>query len=307
MTNRTVDSPAGEPVEIVPDDEWLAVTGDTEQRLSAWHGNKRYAIRELWERGSVHDSKGAATTVLQAAIREHFPQHEMSTGTGFTSLLGNYPLVFKRDVRGKRCYSIELLALPERWYEKVIADIGAFPAVALNGHSPEIPVELHDPELARVIADRSQPIEQPPAAIEPVPTDIADILDDDSGPAIEVEIASQVAMELLTKVVEIISAGSSAGLSDAHMRRLSSDLETVTNRLGQRTEEIDRMRKQVRALGDEVSALKMERDGLRQRLRQTESNLTAALKGESAGAVTTEIMKRVDRIMRESPRPKGDE
>lgn len=297
MTNRTVESPTGETVEIVPDDDWMAVTGDTIQSLRSWNGMKRYAIRELWERGSVHDPKGRATPLLQDAVREHFPELEMSFGSGFSTLMGQYPLVFKRDVKAKRCYSIELAALPERWYEKLIADIGAFPAVALNGHSPEAieqPPAVIEPE-------------QPPAAIEPVPTDIADILDDDSGPAIEVEIASQVAMELLTKVVEIISAGSSAGLSDANMRRLTSDLELVTNRLGQRTEEIERMRKQVRAMGDEVSALKMERDGLRQRLRQTEQNLTAALKGESAGAVTTEIMKRVDRIMRETPRPKGDE
>jgi regulator of replication initiation timing len=67
------------------------------------------------------------------------------------------------------------------------------------------------------------------------------------------------------------------------------------------------MRKQLRQTGEELAAVKLERDGLRQRLRQTEANLNSALKGESAHAVTTEVMKRVDRIMRETPKPNQGE
>ena len=129
---------------------------------------------------------------------------------------------------------------------------------------------------------------------------------EETGPSIEVEIAGQVAMELLTRVVDIISAGNATD-ADPEVRRLRNELVHGQGLLAQRLEENDRMRKPLRQTGDELSAVKMERDSLRTRLRQTEANFMSALKGESAQAVTTEVMKRVDRIMRESPRPKGEE
>jgi predicted nucleic acid-binding Zn-ribbon protein len=88
------------------------------------------------------------------------------------------------------------------------------------------------------------------------------------------------------------------------VRALQSDLNDIAGKLSARLEDNDRMRRQLRQAGDEIQALRYERDGLRSRLRATEANLTAALKGDAVQAINGEIQRRVESIMRVAPATK---
>ncbi len=302
MTSRTVKSPTGADIEIVSDDDWAITVGVNPPSLRMWSSSKPFLIRELWEHGAVTEEKGRATAVLLERMLSHYPDAPVVQATALTMLMKdptNGP-AFNREIQGKRCYAIELVALPEIWYSKLRLDIGGSTVPVFTA----TPVDTN--------GTKPQPIDQPEVFVPYIETPgFTELVDspDVSSPVIEVEIASQVAMELLTRVIEIVSTGSSHGVTEVKLRQLQTEYETVTNRLGQRLEENDRMRKQLRQTGEELAAVKLERDGLRQRLRQTEANLNSALKGESAHAVTTEVMKRVDRIMRETPKPheRGEE
>jgi hypothetical protein len=297
MASRSVTSPHGKVIEIVEDDDWALTAGVSLKSLKMWDRSKPFVIRDLWEYGPATNESGGATQVLYDRMLKHYPHSNDALGwpKSLSTMMAapyNAP-AFDRQINGKRCYGIDLVALPEIWYRKLNDDLGVdmptFTAtpVSRNGEHPEPPPPVAPPEITHDDFERL----------------IMPAIPEDSGPSIEVEIAGQVAMEMLTRVVEIIAAGSVAGYSDARLRQLQSEYETVTARLSQRLEESERMRRQLRVTGEELAAVKMERDSLRQRLRQTEANLTSALKGESAHAVTTEVMKRVDRIMRETPQP----
>lgn len=305
MSSRTVESPTGAKIEIVTDDDWCLTAGINPKSIRMWIGSKPLVVRELWEHGPATDMGGRATGVLMERIREHYPNtvYELAQPSAMHSLLSGTAnaAAFHRKTKGKRTYEIELTAMPEVWYEKLRSDMGesmpTFAAIPVttNGNHAE-PIEATEPFIDSVLSN--------PDMILPVEKSLPEVY----SPVIEVEIASQVAMELLTRVIEIVAAGDSGGMRDTRIRQLQTDMESVTGRLAQRLEENDRMRKQLRETGEELQAVKSERDSLRQRLRQTEANLNAALKGESAHAVTTEVMKRVDRIMRETPKPnQGDE
>jgi regulator of replication initiation timing len=291
MANKTVKSPAGRDIEIVDDDDWIASVGGTDNKtIRQWTGLKPAAIRELWLHGPAVNKSGQATRTLYERIIEANPHEELGTLQAMTPMLADRPNApaFKRETNGKRTYTIELVAMPELWYAKLLDDleppvyraIPIEPPPSANGIEPEVA----DEELERIIE-------------EPEPERYA--------PPIELEIASQVAMSLLTTVVEIISAGSPSAI-DGKVKQLTTELAAVSERLGSRLEENDRMRKQLREAGDEINALRHERNGLRERVRKTEANLAAALKGESLTAINHEITKRVDQIMRATPTAKGD-
>jgi len=312
MASHTVKSPYGAIIEIVDDDDWALTAGVNARSLRMWDASKPVIVRELWEHGPATDESGRATQVLYDRMMAHYPHANDALGWPKSiAVLMNQPVnsaAFKRDVNGKRTYGIELAAMPEIWYRKLQTDIGGtvptFAAVPIdNGdRGPEFVTggQPTDAELDAIYADNRATLEAFNRG-ETIPLE-------ETSPVIEVEVASQVAMELLTKVVEIIAAGSSVDAS-SELKRLRNELVHSQGLLSQRLDENDRLRRQVREAGDELHAVKLERDGLRQRLRQTEANLSSALKGESAAAVTTEVMKRVDRIMRESPKPheRGDE
>lgn len=307
MMATKVKSAAGNEIEVLSDDEWLELTGGTIQALRMWTRTKPVVVRYLWEHGGVSDEKGGATGVLFDGIREAYPDAQLGKHpTAVTMLMAddfNAP-AFDRKVNGKRTYAIDLVAMPETWLRKLEYDLEH----RKNGHHPQ-PIE--EPVAA-------EPIEEPPAAVNghtPTDDEINELLDSiqtdaptvfETSPPIDLEVASQVAMSLLTTVVEIISAGTPT-VVDTKVRQLQSDLETVASRLAQRLEENERMRRQLREVGDEVRALRQERDGLRSRLRATETNLQAALKGETSQAVTAEINKRIDQFMRVAPKGKGDD
>jgi hypothetical protein len=291
VNSRTVVSPAGESIEIVPDAQWRELTEDIAGRsIRAWYGTKPYVIRYLWEHGKVTSDSGAATGVLYRGVTEVFPHvsSKLSALSHFLKESAN-SLAFQRHVVGRRNYLVQLVRMPEMWYEKLQRDIEmTFTA---------IPVQLN----GGPVPEPSAPVIEPDE-IEYIPSDEPKGFTEDS-PPLDIEMAQQVAMSLLTTVMEIISAGQTPPVE---MQRLRNELAHSQTTLASRLEDNERFRRQLREVADELLAVKHERDGLRQQLRRAESNLSAALKGESVHAINAEINKRIDHIMREAPKPKGD-
>jgi hypothetical protein len=312
MASKTVTSPAGETIEIVPDVDWCELTGTTDHALRMWNaGAKRFLVGELWLGGESADPKsGRATTLLHARMRERFGDEIKSQPNSITMMMSDYlnAPAFERKTNGKRTQLIRLIALPELWYGKLMANLDEW-----EDTSPIDPDPIPEPPPGdREAAELMEPIilgsTQTDESFEEMIRDMeldAPTIYADEKPPLEISIASQVAMSLLTTVVEIISAGSGAAV-DEKVRALTGDLEDVMGKLGARLEENDRLRRQLRQAGDEITALRHERDGLRSRLRSTEANLTAALKGDAVQAINGEIMRRVDAIMRVAPKGKGE-
>lgn len=324
MSSKTVFSPAKEPIEIVPDDEWLALTDSSPMSLRAWHGWKSLVIQALWQHGKFENKSGQATKELADWIAEQgheFPGSLKAIATLFSHPL-NAPAV-ERDINGKRTNRIQLVALPERWHSKLLLDLavaeGEVAAIPLEPASspPEAPeassVTLLDEARASVALDgetqsvgpvNGSEAEWTEADWEALKVDAPTVFETE--PPIELHLASQVAMSLLTTVVEIITAGEADTAKLSASKRIASELDHVQGVLAQRLEENNRLRKQLREAQDIIQATRDERDGLRTRLRATEQNLQSALKGETAHAVNSEIHRRMDEIMRTAPKAKGD-
>lgn len=300
MASKTVKSPAGEQIEIVPDDEWLEATGGNEFGLRQWASQrttKPYLLRALWEHGEFTDAGGRVGLRVREWISEKFPKVKLGGPTTFMALWRNplnNPAVVTR-VNGKRTYSMKLVAMPEMWHRKLLRDIAASPGPTPQP-APEAPQEAPEapqpaPEDDGLTVDEFEALVMEPA------TELEEPL------GLELQVAQQVAMSLLTTVVEIISTGKAdIGIN----QRLQIDLQETQVHLAERLQENQRLRNQLREVGDTIVALRQERDGLRSRLRQTEHNLSEALKGDTAQAVNSEILKRVDEIMRTAPTSKGD-
>ena len=284
MASGTVTSPAGEAIEIVDDDDWMATIGRGDgppQALGHWHGLKPAVIRYLWEYGEITDKSGKASITLHKKLsRDGASSHPFAVANLMQGTINR--AAFEREIRGRRTFRIKLVALPERWYRKLQEDISkTFPAIRTEGTIVWTP-----------------PPPEPEPIEEPAPVE-------QSSPVLDIEIASQVAMSLLTTVVEIISNGKPEAI-DSKVRTLQANLDTVAERLGERIQDNERLRRDLRQAGDEIHALKHERDGLRRELRATQTNLSAALKGEALTAINHEITKRVDQFMRATPTAKGD-
>ena len=301
-----VKSPAGDSIQIVPDAEWAEAVGESERSLRQWGGMKRtkaLMIRALWEHGEFTEKSGRTSGLVLNYINEQYGE----TDIALHSIMHiwkkpmNYPAV-SLNVRGKRTYSMKLVALPETWHRKLLADIAASPSS--NGPQPtqEAP---EAPQEASQMNGEAQVTNWSDADWEALQLDAPTIYEEP--PPLEAHIAGQVAMSLLTTVVEIISAGTADTKQLSGSRQLASELEHAQGLLAQRLQENDKLRKQLREAGDNIVVLRHERDGLRSRLRATEHNLNEALKGETAAAVNAEIQKRVDQFMRVTPVAKGDD
>ena len=299
--SKVVKSPAGESIEIVNDDDWLTLTGaTTDFGLRIWNGQKggpsekAVVIRALWEHGSFTDPKsGRAPKLVADYVFSTSGQRMAATNiaNSFRDPL-NAPAV-ERDIKGKRTYSIKLVALPDTWYRKLLADIP----------EPEAEPEPEPETEPEPISSNGVAEEFTEAEWDAVQLDAPTVYD--SPPSLELQIANQVAMSLLTTVVEIISAGSADVSKLSVSRKMAADLDAMQILLNQRLEENTKLRKQIREAVEQVNVLRYERDGLRTRLRATEHNLTQVLKGETAQAVNSEIHKHIDQIMRTTPTQKG--
>jgi hypothetical protein len=304
MTTKTrqVISPAGDIIQITSDEDWLDAVGGGPNALRQWGGGaKPFILRALWEHGEFTEKSGRVGTVVQSYIRDNYREAEISDNPSSVMALFrnpvNYPAVMSQ-MNGKRTFSLKLAAMPEIWYAKLMDDIGPG-TPSTNGDQAE-PVDA-DREAAEQVAALVLPqgeqftdadwadlkLDAPTVFDEPAPMDV--------------HIANQVAVSLLTTVVEIITAGKADTAQLSGSKRLQGDLDHARELLSARLSENDKLRRQLREAGDMISALKVERDGIRSRLHMTERNLSEVLKGETAQAVNAEIHKRVDQIMRTAP------
>jgi len=252
-------------------------------------------------------------------LHEQFPRIELPAATRVMATFRNPVNAAAVDfqVNGKRTFHIKLVALPEHWHMKLLQDTENIPST--NGQVA--PQTAQEAIAAAGYGDATDAIMDlvnggngaAPANVETVDEGFTDADWDalkldaptiyEEPPPLDFQIANQVAMSLLTTVVEIISSGK---VDTTATQRLQGEVEAMQATLGERLEDLARLRKQLREAGDQIVALRHERDGLRTRLRQTEHNLNEALKGETAQAVNSEIQKRVDQIMRMPPASKGE-
>lgn len=309
MTQTTqVTSPAGESIQIVADDEWAETAGVSTVALRQWgEGLKPMLLRALWEHGEFSSPNGRTANEIMTYLTDKWPGVELPGQSNIMSMWNrpvNMPAVITQS-NGKRTYSMKLVALPETWHRKLLQDMLDYPSQ--NGDQPAQVVDA-DREAAELVAAQVLPTdtagEWTDADWEQVQLDAPTIYE--GPPPLELHVAHQVAMSMLTAVVEMLSAGSADTSGLTVSRQLQEELTQSQHLLSQRLMENDKLRRQLREAGDMVSALKHERDGLRSRLRMTEHNLTEVLKGETAQAVNAEIMKRVDQVMRTAPTAKGD-
>ena len=318
--SRTVKSPAGEPIQITTDEDWVEAVGAEVHSLRQWAGgSKPFILRALWEHGEFTDKSGRVGVAVQHYIRDHFPHADIpdkpaSIMATFRNPV-NYPAVISK-MNGKRTFSLKLVAMPETWHRKLLQDIGPGKPGSNGDQAQEAPEAIPEPSqgdreaaalMEKVILpqpDEAQVTNWTDSDWEALQLDAPTVYEEP--PPLEIHIANQVALSLLTTVVEIISSGSADTSQLGSARKLAQELETSQHLLSQRLMENDKLRRQLREAGDSITALRTERDGLRTRLRMTEHNLTEVLKGETAQAVNSEIQKRVDQFMRTPPTPKGD-
>lgn len=315
MTSRTVKSAAGDTIQITSDEDWADAIGVTTTSLRQWMnpngfpGLKARIFRALWEHGEFTNSSGRVGQEVVDYIDARWPDTDMPTRAA--GIMGtfrnpvNYPAVTSQ-MNGKRTYSLKLVALPETWYRKLMADInGDKPAEVTNFVPEPSPADRQAAELMEkvIIPQEVNGEEFSDADWEAIQLDAPTVYEEP--PPLELHIANQVAMSLLTTVVEIISAGTADTSGLMLPKQLGQELEQAQHLLSQRLMENDKLRRQLREAGDTIGALRQERDGLRSRLRMTEHNLSEVLKGETAQAVNSEIQKRVDQIMRTAPTAKG--
>lgn len=305
MIHKTTTSPAGDTISILSDDEWVKKTGSESYRsIMQWNGStKPYIVRALWEHGEFTNKSGQAIREMYEYIMQEYKPANVSAMNAVSTLLKapqNAP-AFERELNAKRTFSVKLVAMPESWHRKLMDDIGPGQP-STNGDQADIPEPSQGDRDAAELMEKvifPQEGELTETDWDALKLDAPTVFDEP--PPLEIHIAHQVAMSMLTAVVEIISSGTADTSQLAGSKRLQDDMQQVQSLLGQRLEENQRLRMQVREAGDMINALKVERDGLRTRLRMTEHNLKEALRGETAQAVNAEIHRRVDQIMRTAP------
>lgn len=290
------ETAAGETIEVWDDADVLAAIGAPDdprtQSLMLNLRDLRHAVvTALWHHGTF-------------AARTGFTTDELAHAAGLDrkqvrSVLKSPTMEFAVDeeTRGKRSYRISLVAIPRRWLPEL-----------LNGSaSAAVDVEPEPDALPRDIS-RADALEAEPAAVidpdeiarEEYPERVPDLPPPPEIDPPTLEVAHAVATSLLTQVVEIIVAGHGNG---HEIGKLRADYEAMSGRLSAQLDETQRLRRTIREVGDELAALKFERDGLRQRLRAAEHNLTVATQSiDVQRVVDAEVRKRLDQMMREVPR-----
>jgi hypothetical protein len=107
------------------------------------------------------------------------------------------------------------------------------------------------------------------------------------------DVAAAVARELLAEVVRIVTARPDP-LNDKEVKeRLANSLAYT-----------EKLRKELRETGDELRAVKLERDSLRQGLKLMEANFDKAL-GDNRRVIDEEVRKQTARLMQARPTTTG--
>lgn len=266
-------SPGGGEILILDDDDfaemlevdvgahgWGLLTSPIRARIAA--------LGALWYSGPVEDRSGRATAKLGELAAALDPEAPLLT----RSILDapSVRLLWEAEVRGKRTYRIELVGLPERWLDPILAYDRAEEKAPAQVGSVEVP--------------------------EPCPAPVS------AGPGPLPEgLADAVADVILARVVEALSRPPGSPQAAREVERLRQDLDGALERLATATGYVDRLRRDLGATGDQVRALMDERDGLLRRLRAAEANVKAATSPSAQAAIDHEVRRQVDRVMRETP------
>ena len=362
MTDRTVTSPAGEDILVLPNDDFATLAGFDARRTFEQNASQtpmRMAmLTTLWRRGAVVDRDGFATTIL-ANMARTLAGEPIDHPTAVLTA-PSMKVCVERKTHGKRTKEVRLVALPECWLPTIsrgdrqrIAQIeqGRIKLNAvLNGHHPaaEAYTEPPDDGVTAITPSGSECVEggppddesmtssgesmtssgppsSPPAAVirddrtpeqlaqdgddrwpdgrpyvPPPPAELIDLTEttEPPTPPLAVEVAEAVATALLAQVAAIITQGNAQAPAND---RLRSELSTLTERLGTQVDYVDKLRRDLRASTDQIAALKVERDGLRQRLRDTEHNLRVATSADTQRIIDAEVHRQLDKVMRQAP------
>ena len=306
MSTRIVVSPAREHVEVIPDADWLKMARVSEHSLRPWKMARRPVLAALWNHGKFAESSGRATALWHAEAQKY---GYAGAPSALNVLLNDnsFQPAIEQELRGKRRYSVRVVALPESWFHKLAAE---WPAV--NGSTASKATRPPIEEPAAAIPEPSVEDREAANLMTDVELDLPELPPDEPleeyAPPIELHVASSVAMALLTQVVEIISSGSPAD-TDRRIRQLTTDLADASDKLARRLSENDQMRKSIRDLGEEIIALRSERDGLRKRLRAAEINLERATSADAQAFINDRVQDEIAKIMRTTPtsRPLKDD
>ena len=313
MSTRIVVSPAREHVEVIPDADWLEATGVGEYSLRPWTLARRPVLAALWNHGKFTESSGRATALWHAEAQK-YGYAGARTAINAIANDDSFQPAIEQDLRGKRRYSVRIVALPESWFRKLAAE---WPAVNGSTASKATRPPVEEPATVEAIPEPSVEDREAANLMKSVimpesELDLPELPPDepveDYAPPIELHVASSVAMALLTQVVEIISSGSPAD-TDRRIRQLTTDLADASDKLARRLSENDHMRKSIRDLGEEIIALRSERDGLRKRLRAAEINLERATSADAQAFINDRVQDEIAKIMRTTPtsRPLKDD
>jgi regulator of replication initiation timing len=315
---RTLTSPAGEEVLVYSDQEWAELTG-IDPESPAWgvatcaKPGRLAVLAVLWRDGPVKDWSGSATGVLAdraLELTDDLPAfvRPMFTAQGFAPCI-------ERDTRGKRTYSIRLVALPERWLPEVEHQARRRVPSALQSSiqtrsgdtGTEAPRQASVPTPAPDVLDvvrqkAAQSRQEAPGAAPAVEgehrlDEAAPAVLEPQEPGLPEELAAAVATALLARVVEVLSKG----VEGPQVAQLQAALDAAAERLGTQVDYAGKLRRDLRAAGDEVVALRQERDGLRERLRAAEHNLKVATSQDSQRIIDAEVRRQLDRMMRQAP------
>ena len=311
---RTVTTPVGDELRVYSDADLMTLYPDSPTNklslLTSWSPRRDSprapALLALWHEGAAVDRQGgrAADVLRKRALRYGlgagiFPA-QVTTAIS-QGVIGG--LCIERETKGKRTYAIRLVAIAERWLPYLErAPAFAPPAGADATGTDDVTTATVTPEPepeGRTGGATGEPdgVSADDVGLAPALVAARNALVHGRSP-VEFELTSAVATALLTTVVEIISTGADAG---PQLGRLRLDVAALEERLGTQVAYVDKLRRQVRDAGDEIAALRVERDGLRKRLREAEHNLSVAMSADAQRIIDAEVQRQLDRIMRQAP------
>jgi hypothetical protein len=265
-----VKAPSGEMVKIVPLDLLINEYPEVNKKQYQYLKGKLPLVKALWFCGPFSNKSGRCVQdIYKKAVEFGFK--------GTSSALSPHFVLFEqlglitREVRGRRTFSCNLLMLPNTWYEQL-------GELEISEQSTEdVPEETNVPAISEIIDE------------------------DDFDLA-----ASKVASQLLEQVFQIIQNDKNLSV-DQIVVKLNRDVTQLEYRLGEQVQANQVLRRKHSEAADELAAVKMERDALRAKTRQLETNLKAALGSSTDAYVRGEVRKALDQVMREAPIPNSSE
>lgn len=270
-------------VQVIPDDEWREAVGSTSRGLLTMTEPRRLLIEAIAE-GPLSDSSGRASVLLwDRMVKRGYGGKQIAMNGLLLDTSMRYAI--RRDLKGKRCFHIELERIPARWEPWLGRE--AAPVVEAPIEVPPIEEEPTPPPAEEVVV-----------APDYFPEDVSSSEPESDLGALRLIVSEHVAAALLTRVTTIIGTHEEA-------LRAVAERDEARERLATALEEHERQRKRLTLLGEELAATKTERDGLRTRLRMCESNLgkLTGKNGDVTRLVDELVHQQLDRVMRETPHP----